>query len=98
VGCHYLLVQSVNNASNIWSGTKKHIWHASAEGNLTGFNIFSIFIGVVRENEKLREQLVETKQRVDELESEIFIFFLSKTKGVLALFIIRINSVLLFLL
>lgn len=57
---------------------KTLILHVSVEGNLTGFNIFTIFIGVVSEKEKLRQQLDEIKQRVDELESEIFPFFLSK--------------------
>lgn len=81
MGCHYLLVQSINNA--MVRDQKTLILHVSVEGNLTGFNIFTIFIGVVSENEKLSQQLAETKQRVEELESEIFPFFLSKKKNYL---------------
>lgn len=52
--------------------------------NLTDLNFFTIFIGVINENEKLRQNLVETKKEVDELKGEIFL--LSKREVLLALF------------
>lgn len=54
------------------------------EGNLTGFNIFTIFIDVNNENEKLKQNLQETNKKVEELKGEIFL--LSKREVLLALF------------
>lgn len=59
---------------HIWSGVKNlnqklPILHVSVyEGNLTGFNIFTIFIDLNNEKEKL-------KNEVNELKSKIFLFF-----------------------
>lgn len=54
------------------------------KGNLTGLNIFTIFIGAINENKKLQQNLDETKKEVEELKGEIFL--LSKREVLLALF------------
>lgn len=64
---------------HIWSGVKNlnqklPILHVP-EGNLTGFNIFTIFIDAVNENENLKEKLNKAEKKVEELESKIFLFF-----------------------
>lgn len=61
----------MNHTNLIWPGTK-YLLHAAVKDNLTGFNIFTIFIGVINENEKLRQNLYETKKKVEELKGEIF--------------------------
>lgn len=63
-----------NNAYLVW-GQKPPILHVSvSEGNLTGFNIFTIFIDAINENANLKQKLNETQQKVAELESKIFLF------------------------